>query len=162
MHILSNVDIEKRIGTCCICGLVNICKNGDTRFACAVKRKEYSKEYRKTEKGIKIRKSHLKTPTVRFANAKSAAKSRRKEFTLTQEEYWKEVKKPCYYCNNRLGKQVEYASGLDRLDSSKGYISGNVVSCCRICNVIKSNILTSEETKAAIEAILNIRKKNEQ
>ena len=31
-------------------------------------------------------------------------------------------------------------SGLDRLDSSKGYIHGNVVPCCRNCNVFRGRI----------------------
>jgi hypothetical protein len=34
---------------------------------------------------------------------------------------------------------------LDRLDSSKGYEVSNVVSCCRPCNVAKSNVWTVGE-----------------
>ena len=66
---------------------------------------------------------------------------------------------PCHYCNYQLGQQSN-SSGLDRLDSSKGYIKDNVVSCCYKCNRIKNNFLTEEETLAAVKAILNFREEN--
>jgi hypothetical protein len=31
-------------------------------------------------------------------------------------------------------------SGIDRIDSSIGYIEGNVVSCCSKCNTAKSDM----------------------
>ncbi len=31
-------------------------------------------------------------------------------------------------------------NGIDRIDSSKGYIQGNVVTCCRTCNVAKMDM----------------------
>jgi hypothetical protein len=31
-------------------------------------------------------------------------------------------------------------SGIDRLDNSKGYVSGNVVPCCSVCNHAKHNL----------------------
>jgi hypothetical protein len=33
-----------------------------------------------------------------------------------------------------------YYSGIDRIDSSKGYEAGNVVPACRICNLAKTNL----------------------
>jgi hypothetical protein len=35
--------------------------------------------------------------------------------------------------------------GLDRLDNDIGYMSGNVVPCCGICNTTKNSMLSSEE-----------------
>lgn len=32
---------------------------------------------------------------------------------------------------------VIFANGIDRIDSTKGYIAGNVVPCCETCNVMK-------------------------
>jgi len=52
------------------------------------------------------------------------------------EEFEKLVEKPCHYCGFNDKK-----SGLDRLDSKKGYILENVVPCCLICNIMKGNAL---------------------
>ena len=40
----------------------------------------------------------------------------------------------CYYC----GKKP--ALGVDRLDNSRGYILGNVTSCCKRCNQAKNDM----------------------
>lgn len=37
-----------------------------------------------------------------------------------------------------------YHNGIDRIDSSMGYVEGNVVSCCKYCNMAKSNRSTQE------------------
>lgn len=94
---------------------------------------------------------------TRFSNSKSSAKRRGLDFSFKLEEYSDLIKLPCYYCDNLLGKQSVIGSGLDRIDSSKGYVQGNCVSCCKLCNQIKMNILTLEETKLVIGAILKKR-----
>lgn len=63
----------------------------------------------------------------------------------------------CYYCNNKLCQKSRTGIGLDRLDNSMGYAYDNVVSCGKVCNLIKNSFLTSEETKAAVAAVLSIR-----
>jgi hypothetical protein len=91
----------------------------------------------------------------RFTDAKNKAINERKlSWTLTYEDYTKLVDLPCYYCDNKLGTPVKRSVGLDRIDSDKGYELSNVVSCCYICNCIKSQFLTSEETRIAANAIL--------
>ncbi len=154
-HILSNIDIEKRVAFCnCCCRSVFIHKNG-TRWACRERVRNNHQKYVKTEKYIIARKT-----TRRYSNTKGAAKTRGKLFLLSRNEYENIINKPCYYCGNRLGKSVEFASGLDRLDNSVGYVIGNVVSCCTICNRIKGEFLTPEETAVAIKAILRYREEN--
>ncbi len=98
----------------------------------------------------------------RFSHAKSQAKQREIEFTLTKEQFGIAISKPCFYCDNLLGQKSVSGSGLDRLDSNLGYTESNVVSCCIICNQMKSNCLTVEETKVAAQAIINFRKKGVQ
>jgi hypothetical protein len=44
----------------------------------------------------------------------------------------------CYYC----GKAP--ANGIDRIDSSRKYEKGNVVSCCSTCNYGKREMSTDE------------------
>jgi hypothetical protein len=49
------------------------------------------------------------------------------------------------------GMEIRY-SGLDRVDSSKGYVHGNVVPCCGECNLLK-NDGTLDEFFAHVERI---------
>ena len=59
---------------------------------------------------------------------------------------------PCMYCGSAPGRviyerlnnkrkrrsdTVIHISGIDRVDSAKGYVEGNVVPCCSICNYMK-------------------------
>jgi hypothetical protein len=70
--------------------------------------------------------------------------------TLSGQEILKLVKDKCHYCgtehsNNMLYNQPNFKynfihNGIDRIDSTKGYIQGNVVSCCKTCNVSKMNM----------------------
>jgi hypothetical protein len=62
----------------------------------------------------------------------------------------------CYYCEGSLN---DTGCGLDRKDSNLGYTLDNVVPSCGVCNKIKTNLLTCEEMKAAMSAVLKIRNK---
>jgi hypothetical protein len=91
------------------------------------KRQEYNRlnRERKTE------------PRRRYSRYKQNAKIRNLELRLTIEEFTELTSKGCYYCgfNN-----PEVPNGLDRLDSSRGYLSSNVVPCCRVCNKMKGTL----------------------
>ena len=43
----------------------------------------------------------------------------------------------CFYCQKSTYSKTGY--GIDRLDSTKGYVNGNVVPCCARCNFLKSD-----------------------
>lgn len=123
-------------------------------------RSAYNKMYKeKNREIIKAKKQHTRANS-RFADLRYEAKRRKLEFNLTFENYQKYISEPCYYCNFELGEPVTSGAGLDRVDSSKGYIEGNVVSCCRMCNLIKSDFLSQEETKIAVKAIIDVRESN--
>jgi len=102
-------------------------------------------------------KKHNLTPLYRYKRGLATAKKRNKTFTISLEEYLTLCDKPCFYCKNKLGEQVKICLGLDRLDNSVGYELHNVVPCCEICNKLRGDYLTPEETSAAVEAILFIR-----
>ena len=53
-----------------------------------------------------------------------------------------------YYSNQRIRRTKEkcFFNGVDRVNSNKGYILENCVSCCSWCNFSKSN-RTVEEYK---------------
>ena len=98
----------------------------------------------------------------RFRRAKYAAKQRKILFSLTFDQFSEIVVLPCFYCDNKFCQPVIEGSGLDRLDNSKGYEFDNVVSCGYRCNILKLNDLTIEETKTAINAILELRNESKQ
>lgn len=96
---------------------------------------------------------------TRYITAIRKAKSRQIEFSISFEEYSEIVSQSCFYCDGLFGLTNETGSGLDRLDSSKNYTIDNVVSCCTLCNRIKNEYLSPEETKVAVLAILKLRNK---
>lgn len=71
--------------------------------------------------------------------------SKEKGFDLTLEQFIEISKMNCYYCNaeptptkgHRKWSAEICSNGLDRVDSSVGYLISNVVSCCKYCNVAK-------------------------
>jgi hypothetical protein len=89
------------------------------------------------------------------------AKKRNIEFKITKENFENMVTSPCYYCGflpeNLYSKENKYNSkinGIDRINSSLGYIDKNIVSCCKICNRFKMD-MSFEEFKVWI---INIHK----
>ena len=54
---------------------------------------------------------------------------------LTNKKYGRKTSDTIVYCN-----------GIDRIDSSKGYVKGNVVTSCKYCNTAK-NTMTQQEFK---------------
>ena len=69
--------------------------------------------------------------------------------TLTFEEFKVLRLLPCHYCGGEL---PSLGSGMDRIDSSKGYSKENCLPCCSACNRAKSD-LTTTEFKAHIRRI---------
>ena len=69
-------------------------------------------------------------------------------FDLNKEQFKALVFSNCYYCGavpNQVRKRATangicVYNGIDRLDNSKGYIISNCVSCCKLCNSMKSKL----------------------
>lgn len=68
-------------------------------------------------------------------------------FKLSVPQFETVAKSSCFYCGSEPSNvhRSPHGSGdyvynsVDRIDSSKGYEIGNVVSACRTCNMAKSN-----------------------
>lgn len=80
-------------------------------------------------------------------------------FDLTDKEFIKLITGNCYYCdsapsNTSAYYKVKY-NGIDRVNNKKGYLKQNVVSCCALCNKMKS-ALTQDEF---IDHVLKIHKR---
>lgn len=159
--------MTKEIKICSECNLQVRCK-GLCKSHYDLKYKEehkeamrlYRKEYRQANlaKEKEYDKIYSITDTGRFFKAKSKAKTRKLEFSLTYEQFIAISGSPCYYCNDELcGREVFSGAHLDRIDNSKGL--DNVVSCGILCNKIRMNQLSVDETVDAIQGILSGRKR---
>jgi hypothetical protein len=97
-------------------------------------------------------------PNVRYHLGIRVARKRGLIWNIPQDIYTELISRSCFYCDNKLGNvQKEMGVGLDRIINTLGYAEDNVLPCCGICNQTRSNIFTVQETKTAIEAVLQFR-----
>lgn len=78
----------------------------------------------------------------RYTIFKTTAKRKKRKLEITFEDWKKIIKKPCYYCGDKLKSKYGYC--IDRLDNKKGYTLDNSVPCCNLCNQMKSNLNKKE------------------
>lgn len=77
---------------------------------------------------------------------KSWAKKRSIEYTLTLDDVDRLSAGMCVYCGSLPSNILKYNglelrySGVDRLESQKGYTRENSVSCCSFCNSLKGSM----------------------
>jgi hypothetical protein len=87
-----------------------------------------------------------------YLNYKKSARREHREFNLTIEEFKEITSNNCTYCGieplaisaikrSKKFEVIAYTlykyNGIDRIDSSEGYVQGNVAPCCKWCNRIK-------------------------
>ena len=95
-----------------------------------------------------------------YSRTKSHLKNRGYEFALSKRYVYHLHKQPCCYCGTLLSNCCEeknrkyqyFYNGIDRIDNGKGYVEGNVQTCCFQCNRAK-NHLTTDEFLAWIDKI---------
>lgn len=74
-----------------------------------------------------------------------SAADRKLDFDLSLETVRKLLTyKSCYYTNREFDEDGAFSRSFDRVDSSKGYVEGNVVSCTVDINGKKSNLTFDE------------------
>lgn len=99
-----------------------------------------------------------------YAAYMRGAKLRNYEFSLTREEFFSIIVKPCIYCSDSLTQEKKtrsstgsfYYTGIDRYDNKKGYTKENSVPCCKKCNRIKTD-MSIEELDIQLEKIMKNR-----
>jgi hypothetical protein len=103
--------------------------------------------------------SFERTLKRRFDVAKKKSRYRGLKWDISLNTYKFLIDSDCLYCCGALGTTKITGIGLDRIDNDLGYIMGNIVPCCGVCNTIKSDNLTFEETLAAVTAVIAFRSK---
>ena len=73
---------------------------------------------------------------------KNGAKARGYEWNLSNSYAKELITKECFYCGAKFSNEWDgyKYNGIDRVDNGKGYEEGNVVPCCKVCNVAKHDM----------------------
>ena len=88
-----------------------------------------------------------------FRNYIRSAKKRNIIFSLSEEEFRIITQGDCSYCGVHPKQQgltttamngYYLHNGIDRIDNKKGYVMGNCIACCKICNRAK-DVMTQVE-----------------
>jgi hypothetical protein len=104
--------------------------------------------------GCSRRKQPKGTGSLRilYKNYKADASRRNYIFDIDLALFKNLTKDNCFYCGAEPSKVIQgkgnfgsYTyNGIDRIDNTKGYIPGNVVTCCFNCNRAKSTLSYNE------------------
>lgn len=89
---------------------------------------------------------------VIVSRLKESAIRKGRDFLISDELAFELSQDDCEYCNTPPSNCTVYKAdglglfynGIDRIDNSKGYILGNVVSCCKRCNAAKNDMPLDE------------------
>lgn len=80
-----------------------------------------------------------------YLNYQFNAAKQKRDFALSREDFRRLTSAACHYCGRRpssvqvCGETGRYVyNGIDRRDSSLGYVLENCVACCWTCNQMKS------------------------
>jgi hypothetical protein len=84
---------------------------------------------------------------VKYQTYKSNAKKRGIVFDVLFDEFRVLVTGKCVYCGDD-------ATGIDRVDNARGYVEGNMESCCGTCNHMKW-VLSRDDFIAKCRAIVD-------
>lgn len=99
-------------------------------------------------KSISIEPIEMKFVSESYRQYKSNSKKSNIEFDIDKEQYALLINSICWYCGTSPSmvartlttQETSLRNGLDKVDSSLGYTSSNVVPCCWQCNCAKKNM----------------------
>ncbi len=102
--------------------------------------------YAKNAESQRLKKhSYHRSVSGKLSLLRQSAKTRGLAMLLTQDEYVEITEhNECLYCGFSL---PEVGGGLDRVDNAVGYVTSNVVPCCKDCNTARGDAFTHEEMK---------------
>lgn len=101
------------------------------------------------------KRKHKSPPPINeeLESYKYSARKRKLSWALTQDEGAAFLVGNCVYCGIEPSREIHskygdsaLVSGIDRIDSTKGYSVTNCVSCCSTCNYAKRDMSLEEWT----------------
>lgn len=101
-------------------------------------------------------KQSQQTLNGRYNQYRMGARGRGFLFDISKEDFHNLTKQPCYYCDDYNGyceREDNWYSGIDRRDSSLGYIEGNMVPCCSNCNLGKQSLSEEDFIKMCYKVV---------
>lgn len=94
--------------------------------------------------------------------ARVSAKKRGLDFSISDEDVIAIASSSCVYCGSPPTREFKQnpsshgafvCNGIDRVDNGKGYIAGNVVACCKPCNMMK-HTMSREDFLSHVQRIV--------
>jgi hypothetical protein len=103
------------------------------------KNAENAKQWRDNnpEKVAISNQNRLENIKIHYSNYIRSANDKNLVFGLSQDVFDEIIKAPCCYCGII---QERGFNGIDRMNSEVGYVADNCVSCCQMCNYMKSSL----------------------
>lgn len=142
----------------CVCDCGNECNinaycllNGETLscgcYSREISRRNLSRYLKNNPVSCKKLPNYERLINRAFASYKKRSQLKNMPFELTKLKFIELVTTNCYYCDilnkgilkDSTTKFSEGFNGIDRKNNSLGYIESNCVSCCKICNYLKSS-----------------------
>ena len=120
------------VSCCAMCNYMKGCLNKDI----FIQRVEHIATYNKFVEG-KLFPNAFKNYNPLYESYIIRSQQRGFIFDISEEIFDNTTSDPCYMCGKLSTK--EHQNGLDRIDSSIGYIENNIYSCCGNCNYMKNN-----------------------
>lgn len=127
-YTLNNV-----VSCCEMCNMMKKCSSPSV----FVNRATHISVYNKRTEGQIYPECFIDINNVNYNKYKCCAEDKKLEFLITKNYFDEKIKEQCYLCG-KFPSQT-HKNGLDRVDSSIGYIETNLQSCCGNCNYMKTN-----------------------
>jgi hypothetical protein len=132
-----------------------VCKCGTQRFIRGNALTSGESKHCRICSGIKSRKPNSGGAKGKVLTFYKTNSKKRNHCWLLNDSYALEMMScRCHYCGSypktiskpdqRLNADLFTYNGIDRLDSTKGYIKENVVPCCKTCNIAKHTMKEKE------------------
>lgn len=146
---------QRKIGWVCLCECGTTCnivsqnlRQGTTTSCGCYHKSICGENSRRLPKGIS-------GSNMLFSSYRARAKEKSQDFSLSVERFREITSTGCHYCGKQPSQIIKPSpktsrytedgsihgqyvfNGIDRVDNSRGYVEGNVVPCCKICNRAK-------------------------
>jgi len=136
-----NCQLEPNVKICSICckqydisQFKGVKPNTETKTCSSCREQNQIQDKRRD----KIRRNLLAKTSINqsFCSYMKEAKRRNIDFHLSKDTFCELIKKNCHYCGE-INEEKKF-NGIDRINSSIGYLFENCVSCCSLCNYLKN------------------------